>query len=74
MTEKQTYDYSKRILKSLLTDSHRYLDVYNDLSDQMQKIGISQPYLYRYTSIPVLYSEIRNDNDTQRLDTLERMI
>ncbi len=74
MTEKQIEDYSKTILKSLLMDSHRYLDVYNDFSEQMNRLGIVQPYSYKYASIPAVYSQIRRDKDTQRLDTLEKML
>ncbi len=74
MTEKQIEDYSKSVLKALLTDSHRYLDVYNDFGEQMQRIGVIQPYSYKYASIPNVYSQIRKDRDTQRLDTLERML
>jgi len=74
LSENEARKYAKGCMQVVLTDNHRFLPVYNNFVSDIQKSGIYPPYLYLYQNIVQLYKSVRDDPQTQRVDTLERMI
>lgn len=74
LTEEETYDYSRRCLKAILTDKHKVLPLYNNFNNDIQKLGVYPPYFHRYQNILELYKDVRNDSDTIRYTKFESMI
>lgn len=61
-------------VKAVLRDEHRELPVYNSFNSDIQKIGISLPYLERYHDIAYVYARIKNDSGTMKLDRLDKIV
>jgi len=74
LSEIEAKKYAKGCMQVVLKDNHRFLPVYNNFISDIQKCGIYPPYLYLYQNIVQLYKSVRDDPQTQRVDTLERMI
>ncbi|MDD3012407.1 MAG: tetratricopeptide repeat protein [Candidatus Gastranaerophilales bacterium] len=74
LSENEARKYAEGCMQVVLNDEHRFLPVYNNFVGDIQKSGINPPYLYLYQNVVQLYKSVRDDPQTQRVDTLERMI
>lgn len=74
LSEDETKIYSKKCMKGILLDNHRFLPVFNGFNDRIKQFGIYPPYLYLWANIPELYKSIRNEPNINKDGSLENMI
>jgi tetratricopeptide (TPR) repeat protein len=74
LSEEETNKYAQGCMEAISKDEHRYLPVYNNFINEIQKLGVNPPYLYLYQNMIELYKSVRNNPEMQKIDSIEKMI
>lgn len=61
LDKKQTENYSKDCLESLLSDEHRELPLYSNFNNTIQSYGITMPYPEVYTNLMPIYNKLLSE-------------
>lgn len=74
LSEDEVKKYAQGCMEAVSRDDHKYLPVYNNFINEIQKIGVTPPYPYLYQNMIELYKSVRDNPDMQKIDSIEKMI
>jgi len=74
LTPEQTKEYSENVLISLLSDEHKYLQVYSRFNKSIQKYGIMMPYPEIYSDNLLIYQKLLSEGKVSRVPSLDALI
>lgn len=74
LTPEQTKEYSENVLISLLSDEHKYLQVYSGFNKSIQKYGIMMPYPEIYSDNLLIYQKLLSEGKVSRVPSLDALV